>query len=99
MSAFIVDYKTIDNILSVRLNSDILTQHCYLKSEFETLFDNYAGYTRDYLIYDNLEALGKEFLRLNIASVNARYPKKKSQWIMQIFINLTALMILASHRL
>ena len=75
MSAFIVDYKTIDNILSIRLNSDVLTQYCYLKSEFETLFDNYAGYTRDYLIYDNLEALGKEFLRLNIASVNARYPQ------------------------
>ena len=77
MSAFIVDYKTIDNILSIRLNSDVLTQHCYLKSEFETLFDNYAGYTRDYLIYDNLEALGKEFLRLNIASVNARYPQEE----------------------
>ena len=71
MSAYIVDYKTIDNILSIRLNNDILVNYCYLKSEFETLFDGYNG---DYFIYESLEALGKEFLELNIKSVEARYP-------------------------
>ena len=70
MSAFIVDYKTIDNILSIRLNQGILLNYCYLKSEFDTLFEKPS----DYWIFENLENLGKEFLRLNIESVNTRYP-------------------------
>ena len=70
MSAFIVDYKTIDNILSIRMNQDILLNHCYLNSQYESLF-NRAG---DYWIFENLENLGKEFLRLNIESVCERYP-------------------------
>lgn len=79
MSAFIVDYKTIDEILSLRLNHDFLRDYCYFKSEFETLFDKYAGYTQDYLIFDNLEALGREFLKLNIESVNYRYNDNESE--------------------
>lgn len=78
MSAFIVDYKTIDNILSVRLNHNILVNYCYLESEFDSLFyfnDGEGLYRQsDYYIYENLEKLGKEFLRLNIESVEARYP-------------------------
>ena len=78
MSAFIVDYKTIDNILSVRLEHNILNNYCYLSSEFDSLFyfnDGEGLYRQsDYYIYENLEKLGKEFLRLNIESVEARYP-------------------------
>ena len=69
MSAFIVDYKTIDNVLSIRLNHDILRDHCYLESEYDGLFSSPRGW-----IHDQLEALGKEFLRLNIESVCERYP-------------------------
>lgn len=69
MSAFIVDYKTIDNVLSIRLNHDILTNHCYLESEYDSLFNSPRGW-----IHDQLEELGKEFLRLNIISVEERYP-------------------------
>lgn len=69
MSAFIVDYKTIDNVLSIRLNHDILRDHCYLESEYDGLFNTQRGW-----IHDKLEALGKEFLRLNILSVTERYP-------------------------
>lgn len=77
MSAFIVDYKTIDNILSVRLNHNILVKYCYLESEFDSLFyfdDGLPHWQSDFYLYDNLEKLGKEFLRLNIESVEARYP-------------------------
>lgn len=70
MSAFIVDYKTIDNVLSIRLNNEILLNHCYLKSEYEGLFNDNRS---DYYIYEQLEDLGKEFLKLNIESVNYRY--------------------------
>lgn len=69
MSAFIVDYKTIDNILSIRLNHSFLTNYCYFKSEFESVIEKY----NDFNIYDDLEELGKEFLKLNIDSVNYRY--------------------------
>ena len=69
MSAFVVDYKTIDNVLSIRLNHDILLNHCYLESEYEGLFDCARGW-----IHDKLETLGKEFLRLNVESVVQRYP-------------------------
>lgn len=70
MSAFVVDYKTIDNVLSIRLNHDILLNHCYLESEYNGLFSN----ENEFSIYENLENLGKEFLRLNIISVAERYP-------------------------
>lgn len=70
MSAFVVNYKTIDNVLSIRCNQDIMLNHCYLKSEYESLFDKPG----DYWLFENLENLGKEFLRLNIASVCERYP-------------------------
>lgn len=69
MSAFVVDYKTIDNVLSIRLNHDILLNHCYLESEYDGLFDGEKGW-----IHDKLEKLGKEFLRLNVESVCERYP-------------------------
>lgn len=69
MSAFIVDYKTIDNVLSIRLNHDILLNHCYLESEYDGLFSSPRGW-----IHEQLEELGKEFLRLNIISVEERYP-------------------------
>lgn len=72
MSAFIVDYKTIDNILSVRLNPDILINHCFLESEFDSLLG--FDYISNFYLDDRLEKLGKEFLTLNIESVNARYP-------------------------
>lgn len=71
MSAFIVDYKTIDNILSIRLDCSFLTNYCYFKSEFESVIQNYNN---DWNIYNDLENLGKEFLKLNIESVEARYP-------------------------
>ena len=73
MSAFVVDYKTIDNVLSIRLNNDILLNHCYLDAEYESLFDN----GNQFFIYENLENLGKEFLRLNIISVAERYPNNE----------------------
>lgn len=69
MSAFVVDYKTIDNILSIRLNHDILVKHCYLESEYESLFNLTHAW-----IHEQLEDLGKEFLRLNVISVCERYP-------------------------
>lgn len=69
MSAFVVDYKTIDNVLSIRLNHDILLNHCYLESEYEGLFNSPRGW-----IHNQLEDLGKEFLRLNVKSVCERYP-------------------------
>ena len=70
MSAFIVDYKTIDNILSIRLNPNFLRDYCYFKSEFQTVIENYNN---DWNIYNDLEKLGKDFLRLNIESVNNLY--------------------------
>lgn len=70
MSAFVVDYKTIDNILSLRLNHDFLRDYCYFESEFQEITENYGN---DWNIYEDLENLGKEFLKLNIESVNYRY--------------------------
>lgn len=69
MSAFVVDYKTVDNVLSIRLNHDILLKHCYLESEYDGLFNLTHAW-----IHEQLEDLGKEFLRLNVISVCERYP-------------------------
>ena len=68
MSAFIVDYKTIDNILSLRLNQKLLNNCCYFRSEFDNICNN-----NGYDIYKDLSRIGKKFLRLNIESVNYRY--------------------------
>ena len=76
MSAFIVDYKTIDNILSLRLNHDFLRDYCYFKSEFQEIIENFNN---DWNIYEDLENLGKEFLKLNIESVNYRYNDNESE--------------------
>ena len=76
MSAFIVDYKTIDNILSLRLNHDFLRDYCYFESEFQEITGNYGN---DWNIYNYLEKLGKEFLKLNIKSVNYRYQDGESE--------------------
>lgn len=72
MSAFIVNYKTINNVLSIRLNSDLLRDYCYIKSEFDELLLDISTDQYPYL-YDKLEQLGKEFLNLNIKSVDYRY--------------------------
>lgn len=79
MSAFIVDYKTIDNVLSIRLNPEILRDHCYLESEYDGLF-NSRGW-----IHEQLEELGKEFLTLNIESVYKRYPELKEKRKMLVY--------------
>lgn len=67
MSAFIVDYKTIDNILSVRLNHNILVNYCYLESEFDSLFyfnDGLPHWQSNFYLYDNLEKTWKRVFKI-----------------------------------
>ena len=70
MSSFIVDYKVIDEILTVRVDTNILNKYPYLKSEFLRVLDTDS----DMEIYDSLERLGVEFLTLNVNAVNENYP-------------------------
>ena len=69
MSAFIVDYKVIDNILGSRFNETLLYKVYFFQSEF----DNIIGSKGGYWLTDELTRVGREFLQLNTDSVNFRY--------------------------
>ena len=75
MSAFIVDYKVIDNILASRFNATLLYKVFFFKNEF----DNIIGSKGDCYIIDELTKIGKEFLKLNTDSVNFRYDEPATE--------------------
>jgi hypothetical protein len=65
MSAFVINSKTMDSILSIFENYEILNNCYFLKGELEIILNG-----------KSLTELGKEFLKLNIESVSYRYNLK-----------------------
>lgn len=74
MSAFIVNYSVINNILSIAENHELMTKCCYLKRELTNIFgQNKYGFIDEEI----LNNAGQKFLELNIDSVNYRYNEEE----------------------
>ena len=75
MSAFICNYEVIDNILSIVDNCDWLRKDCFIRSELKEFFGTNP---QGCITPEILSNIGKEFLKLNIKSVNYRYSENTS---------------------
>ena len=75
MSCFIVNYETINNILSVYDNVNINKNCCWLKGEIETCLNVQAVEIREREAQFN--KIGQDWLKLNIKAYFDRYKQDK----------------------